>query len=228
MTSRHRTTAALLLALPCLMAPGRCGFALDFSETFLVTDAFDRVVLGADDGSFIATVYDRSAALLKRHTFGFEPSLGDLTWSVEDSALELEARCKYEGNCRFDHMLELPLGVAFDITMKDARVSIGYADGDIVLDLESGWFRGVRLRSANVAVELGEGDVTIDLAEPPETLAVDVEEGTVSVTVPPGTYRCVLSTGDGDVKTSGVTCDEAAASVLDVSVAVGDIDVSGG
>jgi hypothetical protein len=103
-------------------------------------------VLGADDGSIVATMYDREATLLKRHTFGFEPSLGTVSNAVEDGALKLEARCKYEGNCRFDHMLELPLGIAFEVDMLDSQISLGYLDSDITVAFTSGWFKGVRPR----------------------------------------------------------------------------------
>ncbi len=218
---------AATAALPAVMAPGRCGFALDYTETILVTDPVERVVLGVDDGSVVATEYDRAATLLKRHTFAWEPSIGDVEWTVEDGVLALAARCKYEGNCRFDHMLELPLDVAFEIAMKDAQISLGYVGGDIEVDFATGWFRGVRLRSANVAIALDAGDVSLDFAAAPATVAVDLGAGDVVVELPAGAYRCALVTDAGATTTTGVTCDDAAAAVLDVRVGAGDITVTG-
>jgi hypothetical protein len=45
------------------MAPGKCGFALDYSNTFLITDPIDRIVIRADDGLVISTAYARDATL---------------------------------------------------------------------------------------------------------------------------------------------------------------------
>lgn len=227
-TRRHRLAPALvaLLALPVVMGPGRCGFALDYTETFLITDPVERVVLGVDDGSVVATMYEREATLLKRHTFGFEPSVLSPTLEVADGVLTLEARCKYEGNCRYDHMFELPLGVAMEISMADAQISLGYIDSDIEVTFETGWFKGVRLASPNFTLSLEAGDVTLDFAAAPETVTVDVGEGSVAVEVPAGAYRCALA-ASGATKTDGITCDDAAAAALDIKVQTGDIAVTG-
>jgi hypothetical protein len=56
------------------------------------------------------------------------------------------------------------------------------------------------------------------------TLAVGA--GDVTIEVPTGTYRCVLSAG-GTVDTTGITCDDAAPAVLDVQVEAGDLKVTG-
>ena len=216
-----------VLALPVVMGPGKCGFILDFTETFMITDPFGSVVLGADDGSVVATEYERNGAMLKRHTFAFEPSLANSEWSVEDGVLTAEARCKYDGNCRFDHMFELPLGVGFEITMKDSQISLGYIGGDIEVTFLTGWFRGVRLLSPNTTITLDKGDVTLDYQIPPETVTVDLGEGNVIIEVPVGAYRCALIADAGAATTNGVTCDDAAAAVLDVHVKTGDIAVTG-
>jgi len=228
MTATHRAAALALLALPFVMAPGKCGFALDFTETILIPDHVEQIVIDADDGSVVATSYARQATLLKRHTFGFEPSVGEVDFTIEDGVLHFVARCKYEGNCRFDHMLELPLGISFEITMKDSQISLGYIGGDIDVTFETGWFRGVRLESPNTRIELGEGDVTLDHATAPETVTVELGEGTVELLVPPGAYQCKFTADNGKVDTSDdITCDDAAEAVLDITVKTGDITVKG-
>lgn len=219
-----RTLAVVALALPVVMGPGRCGFVLDYTETLLITEKLDRVVLGADDGSVVATMYDREATLLKRHTFTFEPSLETVSNVVEDGALQLEARCKYEGNCRFDHMFELPLGIAVEIEMLDSQISLGYIDSDIDVKFASGWFKGVQLAAPNFNLELELGDVTAEFVAPPESVVIAVGEGDVELKVPAGSYRCVFAAG-GEVDDSGVTCDDAATAVLDVQVETGDLKV---
>jgi len=225
MQARLLPIVVVLLALPAVMGPGRCGFILDFTETLLITDVVRRVELGVDDGSVVGTMYAREAVLLKRHTFGFEPSIGTTSNATVDGVLELEARCKYAGNCRFDHMFELPLGVAMGISMADAEIQLGYLDSDIDVRFETGWFKGVRLACPNVVVAAEVGDVEIDFAAAPTSVAVEVGEGDVTILVPPGVYACDLKTASGAVTLAGVTCDAAAESVLGVQVQAGDIRV---
>ncbi len=225
---RHLGTLAVaLLVLPVTMGPGRCGFVLDFTETMLITDEIDRVVLGVDDGSIVATMYDREATLLKRHTFGFEPSMGTVSNAVEDGVLQLEARCKYEGNCRFDHMFELPLGIAFEVVMLDSQISLGYLDSDVDVTFTSGWFKGVRLSSPNFTLALDTGDVNVDFAAPPQTVTISVQEGDVVLELPAGEYRCALTAGGGAVSNDGITCNDSATTALDVQVQAGNITVTG-
>jgi hypothetical protein len=224
---RLSTAAVALLSLPVAMAPGRCGFLLDYTETFLITEEVGRVELGVDDGSVIATMYKRECSLIKRHTFGFEPSVGLQRDDVIDGVLELESRCKYDGNCRFDHMFELPEGVDFSVIMADSQISLGYFTGDIEVSFESGWFKGVRLESPNFTLSLTTGDVTADFAAAPESVAIEVGDGDVKLEVPAGEYRCDLASAAGKVASTGITCNAAAAAVLDVQVQTGAITVTG-
>lgn len=223
---RRLPVAAVLLALPVVMAPGRCGFLLDFTETLLITRPVERIDLDAHDGSMIATAYDRGSILLKRHTYGFEPSIGEVSHDDSDRVLELVAHCKYEGNCTFDHMFEMPLGVGFDITMMHSEISIGYVDADITATWDSGLFKGVRLAAPNTTLTLGEGDIDLDFAAAPASVVIDLREGAVTIEVPPGSYNCKLDAG-GEVKTSDITCDAAAPAILDITVETGDITVKG-
>lgn len=225
MSRRALTTLPVLLALPLLMAPGRCGFALDYSNTFLITDPIDRIVIRADDGLVISTAYERDAVLFKRHVFAWEPSLVEPKHEVDDRALKCTAGCLYEGNCRFDFMFETPPEIGFDIDMKDTRVSLGYTTGDIKVVATSGYFHGVQLRSKHVELTYDDGDVELELIEPPESVEISVATGDVMITVPAGTYRCDLS-ASGDADVAGVTCDDAATAVITVTADAGDISLS--
>jgi hypothetical protein len=215
------------LALPALMGAGTCGLVLDFTETFLVTDPVDTIVIVTDDGNIDATAYERDAILLKRHTFGFEASLGKPSFSIEDGVASYEVHCKYDGKCTFDHMFELPFGVAFDIAMDNANIDIGYTDGDIEANFEEGRFKGVRLMSPRVVITADSADVDLDYAAVPESVEVDLGAGEVILEVPAGEYRCVLAADGGEVTTTGITCVDTATAVLDVQVDDGDIVVMG-
>lgn len=227
MTPRRLQPLLALVALPVLMAPGRCGFIVDFTETVLIPDDSTRVVLDTDDGQVVATSYERQAILLKRHTKAFEPSIGPVKWYVEDTTVHLEAHCKYEGNCSFDHMLEVPLGISFEISMQAANIHLGYIGGDIDATFESGFFEGIRLESPNTRLELDDGGVSLDYAVAPESVVVALRDGDVELAVPPGAYRCNFE-GGADVDTaSEISCDAAATAVLDITVETGTITVKG-
>lgn len=227
----HRSTRLVsallaLVALPATMGPGRCGFALDYTETYLITDPIDRVVLAADDGTVVSTSYERDALLLKRHVFAFEPSLEVADHAVGDRQLTLEAHCKYEGNCSFDHMFETPPAVGFDITMDEARVDLGYTLGDIAVTARSGRFHGVQLGSQQVDIDYDEGKVELELIAVPALVSVRVGVGSVVVTVPAGSYACSFA-ASGELTQTGITCDDGAASALDLAVETGDLRVEG-
>lgn len=224
----RRLAPALLaaLALPATMGPGRCGFALDYTETYLITDPIERIVLGADDGTVVSTSYARDALLLKRHVFAFEPSLEAADHEIDGGDLVLEARCKYEGNCSFDHMFETPPAVAFDITMDEARVDLGYTVGDVTVTARTGSFRGVQLGSQQVDLDYDEGRIDLELIAVPVAVSVRVGKGSIIVTVPAGSYACKFA-ASGDLTQSGITCDDTAASVLDLAVESGDLRVEG-
>ena len=226
---RLGSVAVAVLALPVVMGPGKCGFVLDFTETALISDKIDKIVLGVDDGTVDATMYDREATLLKRHTFAFEPSIGELTslqGATEDGTLTLEARCKYEGNCSFDHLFELPLGISLEISMVTALIRIGYISGDVDITFATGSFKGVRLAAPNFTLTAETAEITADYATAPQTVTIAIDDGEVTLEVPAGEYRCALTAG-GKVTNTGITCNDAAAAVLDVQVGAGDITVTG-
>ena len=228
MSQRFIGLAFALLSLPITMGgSGNCGLVLDYTETFLVTDPVDTIVLIVTDGNLDATAYDRQAILLKRHTFGFQKQLGSPEYSVEDGVLRFEAICKSEHQCTHDHMFELPLGIGFDITMADAYIDLGYIDSDIKAKFDTGRFKGIRLTSPQVTIEAGTAEIDIDLAAVPEAVTVDLGEGNVILQVPAGSYRCIFAAESGSAASIGITCDDAATAVLDVSVKTGDITVTG-
>jgi hypothetical protein len=227
-THRLRRITGLVAALPLVMG-AFCGLAVDFTETFLITDPVDLIVIDVDDGNIDAVAYDRPAILLKRHTFGYERKLGEPTFTVEDGVASFEAHCKdgKESICTFDHMFELPFGVGFDITMLDARIDLGYVDANITASFVHGFFHGVQLQAPSLEIEARSAEVDLDYAAVPETIAIDLDKGSVAISLPTGEYQCLLDADAGEVSTDGITCDDAATAVLDVHLGHGDITVTG-
>lgn len=226
-TNRFLPGVIVAVCLPAFVGAGTCGLVLDFTETFLVTDPVDRIVIVTDDGNIDATAYERDAILLKRHTFGFEASLGKPSFDVTDGVASYEVHCKFAHKCTFDHMFELPFGIAFDITMAQANIDIGYTDGDIAADFDEGQFKGVRLASPRVEIAADSADVDIDWTVVPESVSIDLGRGEVILEVPAGEYRCTLDAESGEVTLQGVSCLDTATAVLDVRVGDGNILVMG-
>lgn len=218
---------AMVAALPLLTA-SYCGLAVDFTETFLITDPIDRIEIRVDDGNVDAVAYPREAILLKRHTFGFERIIVPAEYSVADGLISFEGHCEKQGVCSFDHLLELPLGIAFDIEMLDGRIDLGYIDAAIAVQLETGWMRGVRLAAPTCSLTADDADADLDFAVPPQSLEIDLDQGDVVLALPTGAYRCDFDVpSDAGFEGMPITCDDAAASVLQVRVGSGSLTITG-
>lgn len=229
-TLMHRRVlapAALVLASPLLMG-SHCGFLLDYGETRLITDTVELIVISADDGNVDAVSFERDGILLRRHTFAFQRKLVAPSIAVEDGMLTFSAHCEdNDDSCSFDHMLELPFGIGFDIAMDDAQIDMGYMDADITASFDTGYFNGVRLASPRLDVTANSAEIDADFAAVPEAVGIDLDQGEVTLSVPAGAYRCQLdaTNGEATVEGAGVVCDDAATAVLDVHLGVGDIFV---
>lgn len=219
---RGPLASLLLLSTACLP-----DLSQDFTETFLVTDPVDRIEIVVDRGSLRAVAYDLEVIKLKRHTFGLASSLSPAEYSVEDGLMRFEAHCTERVNeCTWDHMLELPYGVDFDLTMEEALIVLGDIDGDITATFDFGRVFGERMTTKNFAVTADSATIDFEFITPPESVTIDVQDGSVALTVPAGSYQCSFESGS-DVAMSGITCDPAAASILDVSIPNGDLTITG-
>ncbi len=199
----------------------------DFTETFLLTDPVERFEIVVDRGSLVAVTYDLDVVKLKRHTFGLASSLPNPDYSVEDGVVRFEAHCTgRKDECTFDHMLELPYGVGFDLSMTEASIDLANTDGDITAKFELGEFKASGLKSPHVDITAETATVVMDFAAAPEAVTINLQAGDVTLTVPAGTYQCSFASAAGEVAMSGITCDATAASVLKVQVGAGDITVS--
>lgn len=229
MRSRHRLALGALVLATATLEGCHCGLALDYTETFLVTDPVERIVIDVDDGTIDAVSYDRDHLLFKRHTFAFENTLQEPTFSVEDGVLHSESHCKRnDDDCSFDHLLELPPGVAFDITMDHAGIDMGYVDGSITATFNSGHFWGNRLATPQLELSAPSAEIDADFAAVPESVVIDLDRGAVSLWLPAGAYQCLLDSANGEVTVegNGIVCDDTATAVLDVQLGVGDVFVT--
>lgn len=223
---RRILRACLPVALLPAAMGSNCGLALDFTETYLVTDPIDRITLDVDGGVVDAVAYERPALLIKRHTFGFESNLGPADFTVEDGVAAFRAHCKGRGKCSFDHMFEMPYGIALELTMTTALVSVGYLDADLTATFDDGFVHGVRLQVPQLEVTAHDADIELDYAAAPASIVIELDRGDVALELPPGSYQCALDSDDGDVDTGAIVCDDTATAVIDVHVGRGDITLT--
>lgn len=216
----------LLAALPALLGTSKCGIWFEFTEGFKFVAPFDHVRVDIDRGSALFVAYARPDATLKRHTSGYEPNFGPVRAEVEGGELVLAAACTADSRCWYDHMLEFPLGVSVEFTMKLGYVELGYLDRDLVVDIDEGALVARQLAAPAVDLSLGTGDILVEFAAAPQSAVIAAEAGDVDLTVPSGAYRCDFSTPDPPAL-AGVTCDPAAASVLQVTIGAGALTVTG-
>ena len=222
---RPRLLAVLALCTMSTACPA--DLMQDFTETYLLTDPVELFEIVVDRGSLVAITYDLSAVKLKRHTFGLASSLVKPEYSIEDGVVRFESHCTgRKDECTWDHMLELPYGVGFDLTMTEALIDLTNTDGDITANFGLGDFKGSGLKSSHVDITAETATVVMEFATAPEAVTINLQAGNVTLTVPAGTYQCNFASAAGEVVMSGINCDATAASILDVQVAAGDITVS--
>jgi hypothetical protein len=225
--TRLRTAMLGVVALPLLTA-AVCGPVVDYTETYLITDPIDRVEIDVDEGTVDAVAYPREALLLKRHTFGFERMLNPADYTVEDGVIHFTASCSKPDVCSFDHMIEAPLGIDYDVRMHEGLLDLGYIDGDVTVALDTGWMRGIRLATPHYSFVADEADVDLDFAAAPELLEIEIGRGEVVIAVPAGAYRCDIDApGGGSFAGAPVDCDDTATNVLSVRLDGGLLEITG-
>jgi hypothetical protein len=223
--SRPRTALAslALLTLACAYNP-----MSDGTETSLLTDPVTRFEIVVDRGTVQAVSFDRATALVKRHTFGYRKSVAERELSFIDGVVRFESHCDSDlDECTWDHLLELPFGVSFDIEMTSALLEFANIDGDIAATFDSGRFKGTGMLSPTISVTAENAAVSIEYAQAPVALTLDLAAGSAAITLPAGDYQCNLTADAGEVITDGITCDPAASAVLDIHLGDGDIEITG-
>jgi hypothetical protein len=220
--------SGLAPALLAAVALGGCGKGIyyEFTEGFKYVEPFDHVDVDVDRGSLSFVAWPRPDATMKRHTSGFDKEFGPTDAYVDDGVLRITGACKTDDRCWYDHMLEFSTGVSVAIRMKLGYVEIGYVDRELTAIIDEGGFVGVQLAGPVVEVSLGTGDIDVELVAVPQRVTLAADAGDIALTVPTGSYRCEFAAPKAPA-VDGVTCDPAAAAVLDVTVEDGALTVTG-
>ncbi|WAS95491.1 hypothetical protein [Nannocystis punicea] len=215
---------ALLAAAPLLMATNRCGVYIEQTENLQFFEPVTRVAFDVHHGSITGTMYPRPSVYIKRHTSGFEAGVGEFGHAVEGDEMQLTGHCAIAHECWYDHMIEAPPGTSLSFTFRDGYIELSEFDAEIHAEVGVGRFIGWAIAAPIVDLSYETGDVAIEFAATPEQVTIAVGTGDVTLTLPAGPYRCEVAPA---AKLEGITCDEAATAVLDITVETGAVTLRG-
>ena len=214
----------IVLALPTLGGASICGVVLvDIAQRDLILDPVDLVTFEADHGDVEVFAFNRNGISLFYYMVGSLYDIGDTGHRVDGRTLEVFSLCEHPDFCNVSWYAEIMPGTAIDVVANGGAVKVTGVDAPVTADIAGGGFEGADLRAPTLDVAVEAGDVTITYAAVPASVLVALGEGNVAITLPPGTYLCELSSGDGRIDTAGVTCDAAATNVVRIDVEAGDI-----
>lgn len=223
MSRRSQLARAALLAstLPFLGGAGVCGVVLvDITQRDLILDPVTTIDFAVDRGGIEVYAFDRNGVSLFYYMIGSLEVIGDVGHEITGDELAVFSECDDDKGdfCTVSWYAEVMLGSAVSVRSGDGAVKITGVDDVITADVQGGGFDGVGLRAPALDLTVGEGDVNVEWVATPMQVAIEVDAGNVALTLPAGTYRCDLDTADGDIDTTGVTCDDAAPVTIGVTV----------
>lgn len=215
--------------VPALLLGGAaCGIVLtDISQRDLVVEPAERMTVLSEGGGVEVYAYDRNGINLFYYMRGSFKDIGDVGYrfSEDGTTLDVQSICDRDDFCDISWYIEIPTNIGTSVEVETHRggAKLTGIVGDVVADVSGGGFDGVALRSDVIDVVVEAGDAVIEMLEQPTSLLLDVGEGNVEITLPPGSHRCELTTGDGEIDTTDVICDPMATALVQVTVDVGDI-----
>jgi hypothetical protein len=214
----------LVLTLPMLGGAGICGVVLvDIAQRDLILDPVDRITFEADHGDVEVFSFDRNGISLFYYMVGSLYDIGETGHRINGRTLDVMSLCEHDDFCNVSWYAEVMPATAVDVIANGGAVKLTGVDAPITADVSGGGFDGVGLRAPTLDIGVDAGDINLDYAATPTAVTVVLGEGNVTVTLPPGTYRCELASAEGEIDSTGVTCDPMAASVVHIEIDSGDI-----
>jgi hypothetical protein len=156
-----------------------------------------------------------------------------VTESLHGDVLSIASRCPGTGRlyggweCGAEIDVQVPAGVRVSAASGSGEITVRGVNGDLDLrtgsgDISvvgsrgalrarvgSGMIRGTRLGSADTEAVVGAGDLDLRYAEPPRTVDVSADAGSVKIIVPAGShYRVQGWTGAGDTHLNRALADD--------------------
>jgi hypothetical protein len=224
MIPRARSLVPLILALPFLGGAGVCGVVLvDIAQRELVLDPVTEIAFDVESGSIEVYAFDRNGVVLLDHMVGSLHDIGDSFHEVVEERLEVISECDHSEFCTVDWYAEVPATTAVDVRTRTGDVKLTGVSQPIVAEIAEGALEGANLRTATLRATVDRGEVDLELLAAFEAVVIEVGEGDVTLTLPPGEYRCELAAPDGEIGAEGITCDPMAAALIEVTALSGDV-----
>lgn len=227
MTMRPRLLPLVLsaLALPALVGAGQCGLIYDTTSLQLVLEPVSQIDVSSDAGALEVLAFDRNGVVVSFYLAGYDASLDDVGFEVEDDRLDVFMRKGGPAEVTADFYLEVPLGTELTLAVDDGPVKLTGVDAPISGTVLAGDVEGVRLATTDVDLEAS-GAVTLELLARPVTVRVTADTGGIAITVPAGAYRCDLE-ADKEPVLKDITCDDTADAELVLTAPAGEIRIEG-
>lgn len=214
------------LCAPLLFAA--CGVIIyDISNRALILEPVERIVFDSDHGGVEVYAFNRTAISLFFYLTGYETGIGDVGHSLNGDVLNAFILCEGDDLCNANFSAEVPLGTEVEVHAASGDVKLIGVDATVTAVVGAGAVDGVGLGSPIFELELATGDVTLEWASPPSQVQIAVATGSVTLTLPAGTYDCDFTAADGAVDNQGITCDPGSPARVSISVQSGDIVVQG-
>lgn len=143
-------------------------------------------------------------------------------------------------DCKVDYTVEVPAGVAVeggastgDLTLSDVGpVDLRTESGDVTLAgvaaevkvrTSNGNIRGTDLRGDRIDAQTSNGEISLTPGKP-QDIRAEAENGGLSLTLPDGSYRLLVKTGNGD-KDIRVRDEPSGEHRVELTTGNGDISV---
>ncbi|WP_433150484.1 DUF4097 family beta strand repeat-containing protein [Actinomadura nitritigenes] len=224
-------TAAVVVVPVCLAMGGRAmRRTAEYVTPYHHAIKELRVEAGSAEVS-IGTGADGRARVFKRLKWVLRKPV--VTESLHGDVLAIAVRCPgaaslYGGwECGADIDVQVPAGVRVSAASGSGEITVRGVNGDLDLRtgsgeisvvgshgalrarVGSGTIRGTRLASADTEAVVGAGELDLRYAEPPRTVDVSADAGSVKIIVPAGShYRVQGWTGSGDTHLNRALVDD--------------------
>jgi hypothetical protein len=216
-------------ALPFLAGAGTCGILYDLWSWDEITDHADRLHVEVTEGAVEIAAYPRNNIWIQRHVYAFERTIEVADyWVDEREVAQIVFQCDQRATCFADHWLEIPSGSPVEVEVGKGSVSLVALDASTTIAIGSGPVSGDALTAPSFELDGGRlGTVELEWTAAPMLVALTIEQGDVSLTVPAGTYACDITSANGEVEIdTSIVCEDGVDASLVITVTSGDVSIA--
>jgi hypothetical protein len=217
--------------LAAVLALAGCDAAQNSTEThrYTVQEQVDRLVLKSDAGRVEIVVGDGPITVTEVYRYSKNPPAA--THTVNERVLRLaDGDCPHQhfGQCSVDYSVRVPAATAVEITADAGTVQVTGLSGDLTVTSDAGRVEATGLASEHTKVTADAGRVSLAYRQPPASVDVQADAGTVEVILPTGDSYAVDATTDAGRVTVEVPQDKAAPRTITAHSDAGAVQIVNG